>query len=111
MRSTEGDRSGTAVWVYDAAAGTVQSRPVEVAGVDGNDMVIAAGLKPGDEVVAAGVHVLAPGQKVTRFAAAARSERRMSDASHPAPRRPATGCRVSTFRSGRWTTRPSPATS
>ena len=30
-------------------------------------MVIAAGLKPGDEVVATGVHVLAPGQKVTRF--------------------------------------------
>lgn len=67
MRSTEGDRSGTAVWVYDAAAGTVQPRPVVVAGADGNDMVIAAGLKPGDEVVAAGVHVLAPGQKVTRF--------------------------------------------
>jgi multidrug efflux system membrane fusion protein len=67
MRSTEGDRSGTAVWVYDAAAGTVQPRPVVVAGADGNDMVIAAGLKPGDEVVATGVHVLAPGQKVTRF--------------------------------------------
>lgn len=67
MRSTDGDRSGTSVWVFDAAAGTVQPRPVVVAGADGNEMVIAAGLKPGDEVVAAGVHVLAPGQKVTRF--------------------------------------------
>lgn len=67
MRSGEGDRSGTAVWVFDPAAGTVQPRPVVVAGADGNDMVIASGLKPGDEVVATGVHVLAPGQKVTRF--------------------------------------------
>ena len=49
----------------------MQSRPVEVVGVDGNDVVIAAGLKPGEEVVTAGVHVLSPGQKVTRFAAAA----------------------------------------
>ena len=69
MRSGEGDRSGTAVWVFDPAAGTVQPRPVVVAGADGNDMVIASGLKPGDEVVATGVHVLAPGQKVTRFVA------------------------------------------
>ncbi|MCW5655602.1 efflux RND transporter periplasmic adaptor subunit [Hydrogenophaga sp.] len=68
MRSGEGDRSGSAVWVYDAAAGTVQPRAVVVAAADGNEMVIASGLKPGEEVVAAGVHVLAPGQKVTRFA-------------------------------------------
>ncbi len=73
MRSTEGDRSGSAVWVYDAAAGTVQPRPVVVAGMDGNEAVIAAGLAPGDEVVATGVHVLSPGQKVTRFAGASTS--------------------------------------
>jgi membrane fusion protein, multidrug efflux system len=42
-----------------------------VAGADGNEMVIVAGLKPGEEVVATGVHVLSPGQKVTRFTAAA----------------------------------------
>lgn len=70
MRSAEGDKSGTAVWVFDAASGTVQPRPVVLAGADGNDMLIASGLKPGEEVVAAGVHVLSPGQKVTRFAAA-----------------------------------------
>ncbi len=62
---------GSAVWVFDAAAGTVQPRPVKVAGADGNEMVILDGLKPGEEVVATGVHVLSPGQKVTRFMASA----------------------------------------
>jgi hypothetical protein len=36
-----------------------------VATADGNEAVIAAGLQPGIEIVSAGVHVLAPGQKVT----------------------------------------------
>lgn len=71
MRSDQGDRQGSAVWVFDAAASTVQPRPVKVAGADGNEMVILDGLKPGEEVVATGVHVLSPGQKVTRFIAAA----------------------------------------
>lgn len=71
MHDAAQGRSGSAVWVFDAASGTVQQRPVVVAGADGNDVVIASGLKPGEEVVAAGVHVLAPGQKVTRFAAVA----------------------------------------
>ncbi len=71
VRSETGDRSGTAVWVFDAASSTVQPRAVVVAGADGNDLVIASGLKPGEEVVAAGVHVLSPGQKVTRFVGAA----------------------------------------
>ncbi|MFM8610372.1 MAG: efflux RND transporter periplasmic adaptor subunit [Burkholderiaceae bacterium] len=57
--------STSAVWVYDAATGTVRSQPVQVAGADGNEVVIAAGLQPGQQVVAAGVHVLQPGQKVT----------------------------------------------
>lgn len=71
MKASGADKASTAVWVFDAASGTVSPRPVQVAGVDGNDAVIAAGLKPGEEVVSAGVHVLSPGQKVTRFAAAA----------------------------------------
>lgn len=71
MRSAAGAPQGTSVWVFDAATSTVQPRPVGVAGADGNEVVITSGLKPGDEVVAAGVHVLSPGQKVTRFAAAA----------------------------------------
>lgn len=61
----------SAVWVFEAATSTVQTRTVQVLTADGNAVVIGAGLQPGDEVVAAGVHVLSPGQKVTRFAAAA----------------------------------------
>lgn len=71
MRSEAGAPSSTSVWVFDAATSTVQPRPVLVTGADGNDMVIGSGLQPGEEVVAAGVHVLQPGQKVTRFAGAA----------------------------------------
>jgi RND family efflux transporter MFP subunit len=54
----------SAVWVFDAASSTVLSQLVEVATADGNEVVIAAGLKPGQQVVATGVHVLSPGQKV-----------------------------------------------
>lgn len=55
---------GTAVWIYDAASGTVRSREIQLAGADGNEVVIAAGLRPGEQVVVAGVHVLAEGQAV-----------------------------------------------
>ena len=57
----------TAVWVYDAASGTVQSQVVEIATADGNEAVVASGLAPGMRVVTAGVHVLSPGQKVTVY--------------------------------------------
>jgi RND family efflux transporter MFP subunit len=56
---------GSAVWVLDQASMTVKSQPVQVATADGNDAVIASGLQPGMVIVSAGVHVLAPGQKVT----------------------------------------------
>lgn len=59
--------AGSAVWVLDKAAMTIRSQPVQVATADGNQAVIAAGLKPGDLVVMAGVHVLSPGQKVSIF--------------------------------------------
>ncbi len=58
---------GTAVWVFDPASSTVSSQPVQVATADGNDVIIAAGLTPGMQVVVSGVHVLAPGQKVTLY--------------------------------------------
>lgn len=70
IRSTQGDRSGSSVWVFDAGSSTVSERAIEVAGADGNQVLVAKGLAPGDEVVVAGVHVLSPGQKVTRFAPA-----------------------------------------
>lgn len=57
----------TSVWVLDTAGMTVAQKVVQVAGADGNEVVIADGLKPGDEVVVAGVHVLSAGQKVRRY--------------------------------------------
>ena len=50
---------------------SLKSQPVQVATVDGNEAVIAAGLQPGMKVVSTGVHVLAVGQKVSIFGAAA----------------------------------------
>ncbi len=61
----EGGR--TAVWVFDAATGTVRSQAVKIATADGNEAVVAEGLAPGMQVVATGVHVLSPGQKVTVY--------------------------------------------
>ena len=58
---------GTAVWVYEPDSSTVRAQPVQLAGADGNDAVVAAGLVPGMQVVVAGVHVLSPGQKVTVY--------------------------------------------
>lgn len=71
VRASGNNTKDSAVWVFDPAASTVSLRTVVVAGVDGNDLLIGSGLKEGEEIVAAGVHVLSPGQKVTRFAAGA----------------------------------------
>jgi RND family efflux transporter MFP subunit len=57
--------AGTAVWVLERSTMTVRSQTVQVATADGNDAVIASGLQPGMVIVSAGVHVLAPGQKVS----------------------------------------------
>jgi RND family efflux transporter MFP subunit len=61
--------NGTVVWVLDTASMTVNTQPVQVGVVDGNEVVISSGLKPGQQVVSAGVHVLSPGQKVTVYGA------------------------------------------
>ncbi|HEY9223358.1 MAG TPA: efflux RND transporter periplasmic adaptor subunit [Variovorax sp.] len=58
---------GSAVWVLDKGSMTVRSQSVQVATADGNEAVIARGLEPGMQVVVAGVHVLAPGQKVSIY--------------------------------------------
>ena len=60
----------SSVWLLDPAAMTVRAQGVVVGGADGNQIVVAAGLAPGQQVVTAGVHVLTPGQKVTRYGAA-----------------------------------------
>ena len=67
LRQSGGGGQGTAVWLFDPATSTVQLHSVQVATADGNEAVIAAGLKPGMQVVATGVHVLNPGQKVTVY--------------------------------------------
>lgn len=59
---------GSAVWLFDRAAGSVRLQSVRVATADGNAVLIAEGLKAGDELVTAGTHVLTPGQKVRPWA-------------------------------------------
>ncbi|MBY0466286.1 MAG: efflux RND transporter periplasmic adaptor subunit [Burkholderiales bacterium] len=58
---------GSAVWLYDPASSSVKAQPVVVATADGNQAVIASGLKGGEQIVVAGVHVLTEGQKVTIY--------------------------------------------
>ena len=55
---------GSAVWIFDPAAGTVSARPIAVAGSNATTVQVASGLSPGDIVVTAGVQALRPGQKV-----------------------------------------------
>jgi len=57
----------TAVWVLDAASMTVRLQTIDIGTADGNLVVVSSGLQAGQEVVVAGVHVLSPGQKVTRY--------------------------------------------
>lgn len=59
----------TAVWLVDRASMTVKVQPINVAGADGNSVVVAGGLSPGMIVVTAGVHALSPGQKVAFYEA------------------------------------------
>lgn len=59
--------SETAVWVFEPATSTLRAQIVTVAGVQGNEVLIAEGLTPGMQVVATGTHVLAQGQKVSVY--------------------------------------------
>lgn len=58
------------VFVLDAATMTVRLRPIEVAGAEGAEVLVAGGLSARQEVVTAGVHVLRDGEKVRRYGAA-----------------------------------------
>lgn len=64
------------VWVYDSAAGTVQSVEVKLGEPLGNDIAVTSGLKPGQTIVTAGVHLLKPGQKVRPLQSAVASAAR-----------------------------------
>ena len=59
----------TMVWVLDTASMTLRSQTIEVASVQGNDVLVKSGLQAGQQVVSAGVHVLSPGQKVSLYQA------------------------------------------
>jgi membrane fusion protein, multidrug efflux system len=61
---------------------------VEVAGAEGNEVVVKAGVKAGDLVVTAGVHVLTEGQRV-RLAAGAGGVPAANAASAPGSAAPA----------------------
>lgn len=59
------DKDGQAlVWVIDARTSSVATRPVKVAAVQNDSVLIAAGLAGGETVVTAGVHMLHAGQRV-----------------------------------------------
>lgn len=57
------NKGATSVWVVEQ--GKVKLVPVQVAGVNGNDILLGSGVSAGQTVVTAGVHVLNPGQQVT----------------------------------------------
>ena len=54
-----------------AGDGIVAERRIGFVDWPAESVIVTSGLQPGEEEVAAGVHVLQPGQKVTRFAGAA----------------------------------------
>jgi RND family efflux transporter MFP subunit len=56
--------AGSAVWVVDPEAMTVQARAVQIEANDSRSVRVASGLAAGDIVVIAGVQALRPGQKV-----------------------------------------------
>lgn len=56
------------VWLVDRTSMTVRAQPVNLAGAEGNLVVVAGGLAAGQAVVTAGVHALTPGQKVRWYA-------------------------------------------
>lgn len=53
----------TSVWRFDPQSHSIKSNPIQVIGIDGND-VLVTGLSAGQQVVVAGVHVLHEGQQV-----------------------------------------------
>jgi RND family efflux transporter MFP subunit len=62
------ERNATSVWVVEN--GAVKLVPVTVNGVQGNELVLGSGVKPGQTIVTAGVNLLKPGQKVNILGAA-----------------------------------------
>jgi len=55
-------QGGSALWVVED--GVVNPVPIQMAGTEGNDILIASGVTPGQTIVTAGVNQLKPGQRV-----------------------------------------------
>jgi RND family efflux transporter MFP subunit len=72
----------SAVWVLEPKTMTVNAQTIAVHSADGNEVVIADGLRAGQEVVTAGVHALTPGQKVKRYLLAGSAASPAKAASH-----------------------------
>ncbi len=62
------DKGKVAVWVVDAASGSVALKPVDISLFDADNAWVVGGLADGERVVTAGVHKLAPGEKVRAVA-------------------------------------------
>lgn len=77
-------QGGSAVWLLDRSKMTVRSQAVVLAGVDGNQVVVAQGLVPGQVVVTAGVHTLTAGQQVQLYEAAVPAGAKAAPAAAPA---------------------------
>jgi multidrug efflux system membrane fusion protein len=86
---------GSAVWLLDRSTMRIKSQPVQIATADGNEAVISTGLVPGMTIVSAGVHVLAPGQKVTVW------QERVSEPSLQPAKPQAAAASASTLSAGR----------
>lgn len=66
------ERQGrSTVWLLDRATMAVRAQPIQVAGVEGNALLVAGGVTAGQTVVTAGVHALTEGQKVSLYGASA----------------------------------------
>jgi RND family efflux transporter MFP subunit len=60
------EKGVTSVWIVEK--GAVKLVPVQIGGVNGNDVLLTGGVISGQTVVTAGVHVLNPGQHVSIMA-------------------------------------------
>lgn len=56
--------SGSAVWRFDTATGTVTAQPVAIVRLSEESAEVATGLNPGDRIVSLGAHLLKAGQSV-----------------------------------------------
>jgi membrane fusion protein, multidrug efflux system len=57
------EKGVTSVWIVENNA--VKLVPVQIGGVNGNDLLLTSGVSAGQTVVTAGVHLLKPGQRVS----------------------------------------------